>query len=311
MNFTCITRALSKAGRALKNAGPEIAIVAGTIGLVTAGVIACKETPKAMKVIEEHKKKIETVDAAEEKGELVNGDTYTPDDAKHDRAIIFTQDGLAMVKSYAPAVILASLSVVSILAGGKILRNRLTTVTAAYGLLEQRFAKYRNNVIEKFGADMDKELRYKLKEEVVEEKKEDGSTEVKDVKTCKYDGYSDYARIFDASNPNWVKDGPRNLLFIENQQMYANDKLRIEGILYLNDVYKMLGFPRSPEGQLVGWVYDPKNDAIDNFVDFGITEILRNKKELYSVMRDQDRDFILDFNCDGRIIDKMQRFEKY
>ena len=311
MNFSCITRALARAGRAIKNASPEIAIVAGTIGLVTAGVIACKETPKAMKVIEEHKEKMKAVDEGEEKGALVDGRSYSVEDARHDRALILKQDGIQLVKHYAPAVVLASLSVVSIFAGGKILRNRLTTVTAAYGLLEQRFAKYRNNVIEKYGADIDKELRYKLKDEISEVQKDDGTTEVKEVKTCKYDGYSDYARIFDASNPNWVKDGPRNLLFIENQQMYANDKLRIEGVLYLNDVYKMLGFPRSPEGQLVGWVYDPKNDAIDNFVDFGITEILRNKKELYSVMRDHDRDFILDFNCDGRIIDKMTHFEKY
>ena len=57
-----LVRAFSKLGRIIKGAAPEIAIVAGTVGLVTAGVIACKETPKAMKTVEEHPTKIATVE---------------------------------------------------------------------------------------------------------------------------------------------------------------------------------------------------------------------------------------------------------
>ena len=310
MNFTVITRALSKIGRAVKKASPEIAIVGGTIGLIAAGVIACKETPKAIVAIEEHKKKLDVVKKAGEEGKLSTGEAYTEDDLKHDKALLIVQDGAKVAKAYAPAVILAIISAACIFAGGKILRNRLTTAVTAYGLLEQRFAKYRNDVIDRFGDDIDKELRYKMKDVLVEEKKEDGTTEVKQIKECKYDGYSQYARLFDELNPHWVKDGARNLVFLENQQLWANDKLKIEGILFLNDVYKMLGMDRTPEGQLVGWVYDPSNPRIDNYVDFGITEILKDKSLYNAIMNNAERSFMLDFNCDGRVIDKIRKYEK-
>ena len=306
MNISCITRALSKVGRVLKKASPEIAIVGGTVGLVVAGVIACKETPKAMAVVDDANHKREIIDTASEKGELVNGDAYTPDDYKHDRAIVLGQEALGLVKVYAPAMILATLSIASIFVGGKIFKQRLTTVTAAYGLLEQRFAKYRNGVIEKFGADMDKELRYGIKKELVEKKDDDGKTVVEEAATSTYNGYSDYARFFDETNPNWHKDGNWNLNFIRLQQEWATNKLIREGILFLNDVYRMLGFDRTPEGQLVGWVYDPSNKNIDSYVDFGLTPIIKNPDKMWDVINNHERSFLLDFNCDGRVLEKLK-----
>lgn len=309
-----IKRVLSSAGRTLKNISPEIAIVGGTVGLITAAVLACKETPKAMKVVDEHKNKIDVVEKALETGETEAGETYSEEDAKHDKVMIFVQDGLQLIKVYAPSIILAALSVASVFAGGKIFRNRITALTGAYALLENNFKSYRDGVIEKFGKDIDKELRYKTKDEVVEvtSKDENGKekTELKNVKTTKYDGYSDYARIFDEYNKNWRKDGPRNLMFLEHQQLYANDRLRSEHVLFLNDVYVALGFPRTPEGQLVGWVWDPDDDTIDCKVDFGIEHILKDKDKFEEIMYDQERSFLLDFNCDGRILEKFTKFDR-
>lgn len=312
MNFTGISRAFCKIGRRLKNVAPEIAIVGGTVGLIVAGVVACKETPKAQEVIAEHREKLENVDKClemQENGTLEDG-RYDPELAKKDRVIIFTQTGLGLLKVYAPALVIGSLSVAAIFTGGKIFRKRVTELTTAYALLENRFAKYRNDVIERFGSDMEKELRYKTHEELIESKDENGNTKVESVKKTAYDGYSDYARIFDESNINWVKDGPRNLMFIEHQQCYANDVLHTKGVLFLNEVYDMLGFPRTPEGQLVGWVWNPDNDRIDNYVDFGITDILRDTRKFYEVQRDEERSFLLDFNCDGRILDDFTKYVK-
>lgn len=313
LNFNGLTRVLSTIGRALKNAAPEIAIVSGTVGLVAAGVVACKETPKAMKIIEEHKEKIAITEKAAEDGVTMAGETYTAEDEKHDKAIIFRQDGLGLVKTYAPAIIIASLSIFTIFAGGKIFRKRLTAITGAYALLENNFSKYRKAVVDKFGKDTDQELRYGVKKEVIEEKTVDENgnekTELKEVKTTKYDGYSDYARFFDESNPNWRKDGRMNMTFILAQQQFANDLLRAKRVLFLNEVYEALGMERSPEGQLVGWIYDPNNPNIDNYVDFGISEIVKDKERLNEVLCDYERSFLLDFNCDGRILDKFTKYE--
>ena len=100
---------------------------------------------------------------------------------------------------------------------------------------------------------------------------------------------SNYARIFDETCPNWSNDHYKNLMFLGQMQHLVNDHLELEGIVFLNDVYKCLGFPRTQEGQIVGWHYDPENPIGDNFIDFDITDNGNNT-------------FILDFNVDGKVI---------
>lgn len=308
INFNGLTRVLSTIGRALKNAAPEIAIVSGTVGLVAAGVVACKETPKAMKIVEEHKEKIAITEKAAEDGVTMAGETYTAEDEKHDKAIIFCQDATQLIKTYAPAIIIATLSVITIFAGGKIFRKRLTAITGAYAMLESNFSKYRKAVVEKFGKETDQELRYGVRKEVIEEKTidEDGNekTELKEVKTTDYDGHSDYARLFDEYNPNWKKNANWNMTWLLAQQQWANDRLRERKYVFLNEIYQDLEVDESEEGQLVGWVYDPSHPE-SNFISFGLEPIIKDKNMLEDVMNDHERSFLLDFNVRGFILDKV------
>lgn len=112
---------------------------------------------------------------------------------------------------------------------------------------------------------------------------------------------SNYARIFDDSLPGWSKDSEYNLMYLKNQEQYANDKLKAEGHLFLNDVYEMLGLPKSKAGQMVGWIYDEDNPVGDNFVSFGIFEIPNN----HDAINGYKCVFILDFNVDGEILSKI------
>ena len=118
--------------------------------------------------------------------------------------------------------------------------------------------------------------------------------------------YSQYARFFDESCPNWDKNPEHNLTFLLTQQNYANDKLRVQGYLFLNDVYNLLGLPRTEAGQLIGWIYDPKNpDHIgDNYVDFGIYNTQAPLSTRLFV-NGYEKSVLLDFNVDGIILDKI------
>lgn len=308
MKFDKLGKLVLKIGGALKKASPEIAIVGGTVGLVVAGVLACKQTPKALEVVEEHREKIAKVVDSEEEGVTEAGKEYTEKDAQHDKALILAQDGLQMVKLYAGPVILATVSIVSILVGARIFRGRLTTLTSAYAVLQSNFSKYRNGVIDKFGQEIDKELRLGLKPTIVEEKSVDENgnekTELKEVATHTYDGHSCYARIFDESSSYWVKNGGMNLSFVQARQAWLNEKLkRFPHRVYLNEAYRELDLPESPEGQLVGWRYDPNDPTRDNYIDFGIQEILNDPERFKEYMQDHERSILLDFNVDGRIID--------
>lgn len=101
--------------------------------------------------------------------------------------------------------------------------------------------------------------------------------------------YSKYARIFDEVSVNCSEDQKINLMFIKLCQQHANDLLKRKGTVFLNEVYEMLGLPKSQEGCVVGWHYDEKNPIGDNYIDFGLSDI-----SVSDII-------VLDFNVDGRV----------
>lgn len=108
---------------------------------------------------------------------------------------------------------------------------------------------------------------------------------------------SQYARFFDSGCAAWNEDPEYNLLFLKQQQNYANDLLKAKGHLFLNEVYDMLTIPRSKAGQVVGWVYNDENPIGDNRVDFGIYA-----EHNTSAINGFERSILLDFNVDGDIL---------
>lgn len=129
-----------------------------------------------------------------------------------------------------------------------------------------------------------------------------GETEINEEKTVgeSIEEINLHARMFDSSCARWSKDPKYNKMYLEHLQVHANDLLRATGHLYLNEVYDMLGIPRSKAGQLVGWIYDEDSPYGDNFVDFGLDNP-RNS----DFMNGYKSTVLLDFNVDGMIIDKI------
>lgn len=297
----------SKIGFKLKKHSPEILIVAGVVGTVTSAVIACKASTKVSAIIDDAKEQLDAVHEAKERyiesADTENSDNepkYTVEDAKKDTTIIYVQTGVKLVKLYAPAVTLGVLSLSSILVSNNILRKRNAALAAAYATLDKSFKGYRNRVIERFGEEVDKQLNYNIKAVEIEEtaKDEDGNETTATKTVSVVEGCSEYARYFEAgTTPYWEKEPAYNTMFLETQQSYANDKLRAQGYLFLNDIYEALGFERSKAGQIVGWVYDPENPKGDNYIDFSMMEIYRPNGDDYTPT------ILLDFNVDGNILD--------
>lgn len=291
-------------GFKIKKASPEIMVVAGVVGVVTSTVMACKATTKVNDILEETRKQVDDVHNVLD-SDVVSEDEYTNDDAKKDLAIIYTQTGVKLIKLYAPSVLVGALSITGILASHKILKKRNVALTAAYATIDRSFKEYRGRVVERFGKDLDRELRYNIKAQEIEEKTvdKDGNEtiEKKTVSVVDPNMYSDYARIFDNGSMGWTKDPEYNLMFLKLQQNQANDRLRAQGYLFLNDVYDMLGIPRTKAGQIVGWIYDKENPVGDNFVDFGIYDIYNEKA--CDFVNGRERSIVLDFNVDGNILD--------
>ena len=291
-------------GFKIKKASPEIMVVAGVVGVVTSTVMACKATTKVNDILEETRKQVDDVHNVLD-SDVITEEEYNNDDAKKDLAIIYTQTGVKLIKLYAPSVLVGALSITGILASHKILKKRNVALTAAYATIDRSFKEYRGRVVERFGKELDRELRYNIKAQEIEEKTvdKDGNetVEKKTISVVDPNMYSDYARIFDNGSMGWTKDPEYNLMFLKLQQNQANDRLRAQGYLFLNDVYDMLGIPRTKAGQIVGWIYDEENPVGDNFVDFGIYDIYNEKA--CDFVNGRERSIVLDFNVDGNILD--------
>lgn len=296
------TRAFHKVGFKLKQYSPEILIVSGVIGGVTAAVMACKATTELDSILEEHKRKSEEIHDAIEHPETLEK-PYTEEESKKVITLLYARTGVELVKLYGPSILLGTLSITSILAGHNITRKRNVALAAAYTAMDTSFKEYRGRVVERFGEELDKELRYNIKSQEVEEVvvNEDGSENVikKTVDVMDPNAISPYAKFFDDGCIGWSKDPEESLWFLKLQQEYANKKLKTRGYLFLNEVYEMLGIPRTAAGCVVGWIYDEKCPNGDNFVDFGLFDVTKPKTRDF--VNGYERVILLDFNVDGNI----------
>lgn len=290
----------------IKKHSPEILLVSGIVGTVATTVIACKKTLKINDILEE---KNETVKAIHEALDKKDDKTYSQDDANKDLTIVYAQTGIKLFELYAPAIGLGVLSIGAIVSGHNILRKRNIAIAAAYAIVDRSFKNYRSNVVERFGQDVDQELRFNVKTKQIKEKDQNGKTVKKEVKEIEIDewhkDFSDYARFFDASCQGHTKDPEYNLMYLKQQQAYCNEILKSRGHLFLNEVYDILDIPRTKAGQVVGWIYDRNgnNPNGDNYVDFGIYD--KNYEPSRRFVNGCEYNILLDFNVDGVIYDKI------
>lgn len=299
--------AIGRGGLILKKYSPEILTAAGVIGTVGSTVLACKATLKVEDVLDEAKKKSNLINAVHD-GEIEVDAEYTDKDYSKDLLVNRTQTAVKLIKLYGPAITLGALSITAILGGQHILRKRNVAVMAAYKLCEESFNNYRSRVKDELGEEKDRQFYYGITEETVKDKvkSKDGKTKTvtKKVEKAPDHLYSQYARFFDEANINWDKSPEQNMYFLKMVQNQMNDKLKARGHVFLNEVYDALGFDRSEAGQLVGWVWDKDNTAMeagDGYIDFGIFD--GNSYAKRAFVNGDERSILLDFNIDGMIYD--------
>ena len=303
-----VTRKFNRFGLKLQKHSPEILVVAGVVGVVTSAVMACKATTKVNDILEEAKDQIDKVHRVRE-DETISDEKYSEEDSKKDLAIIYIQTGMKLVKLYGPAIMLGTLSIASILASNNILRKRNVALAAAYTAVDGSFKEYRQNVVDRFGEELDKELRYNIKTTEVEETiVQDNGKEKKVKRTVEVVDpnlrHSEYTRCFDETCENWTRDAEDNYFFLRSVQNWANERLKARGHLYLNEVFDMLGMQRTRAGQIVGWVDDPTNPNSDGFVDFGMYDLEDPEKRRF--VNKLEKSIWLDFNVDGPILELMK-----
>lgn len=285
MNLSFATRIIGRTSLVISKHAPTILTVAGTAGFIGTTVLASKATLNLEETVAEEASLLVKVHEAQEEGKL------SDKDAAHDKVVLYTRMATKLGKLYAPALILGAASITALATGHGIMLKRNASLAAAYAAVDQAFKSYKKKVEAKFGKDAVLEAISVPTEELVV----DGETTES---VLKYGDTSPYGVIFDETNHNWSADEDLSALHLKCQQQYANDILQTRGHIFLNEVYKMLGFPHTPAGAITGWV---KGNG-DNFVDFNIHDGLFEGEDANGRLVTK---WALDFNVDGVMYDKI------
>lgn len=281
----------------MKKWSPEMLLAGGVVCVVGGVALAYKQSEKTHEVLE----KFEDRKAEIEEMVDVMDNVYTEEEAALGIRALKKDTVKELIKINAPVVGLELLGIACFCGSFGIMKKRNVALMAAYKFAEDRYQKYRQRVKEELGEDKERLFKLGLKE--------DPDTPPFDVEdgtatpgTSILDEYSQYARIFDESNVNWKKDPLVNKLFLNHTQDFCNDYLYAHGHLFLNQVYEWLGFPHTPEGAVCGWLL-PKNGGGDGYVNFGLWDTWR--PVVQDFQNGYERSFVLDFNHDGVIWDKI------
>lgn len=283
-----LTKMVGKIKIGAKRNAPELLLGAAAVTGVTGVVLACKSTIKADEIRKDFKAKVLAYDndICEE---------YTAEDAKADVKKATIEMSVDMVKTYAVPAGLLIASGLFVFASYSVQKKRnkalavaLASTTAAYNGL---IARLKNGA--EYGLTAQEVLDGY---QGVKKLDEDGNEVVTKVQMDPIEDL--YKFRFDKYSPSWESNKDCNLYFINGVENWANDLLKLQGYLFLNDVLDRLGLPRTKAGQIVGWVVNGEGDG---YVDFGVVDCETLENVNYN-----DNAFDLNFNVDGDILNKFE-----
>lgn len=276
----------------LSASSPTLLVVGGVVGLGATAVLAAVATRKIDPILDEHTAARWAITESGRKGQ----------DQRTERKMIarvYGRTGWELTKLYGPALVVGSVSTVSILTGHRILNRRHLAAVAAYSGLFEQFREYRQRVSKTLGVEAERDIYDGARGEWQKDQKT-GQDKLYPV----FDGDPNNAYLqpwFDETNINWTKDPTTNYLFLKGVQQHMNNRLQVRGHVFLNDVFDALGMARVPEGQAAGWVW--KDSDGDGYVDFGF--MTARDPHSIAFCNYVENTVRLNFNIDGIVWDKI------
>lgn len=236
-------KSLAKVGNTIvsgvKRHHPEILIAMGVTGLVSAGVMGVRATPKALAIIEEEKEKVNHAlyERAEETGER-----YEPIDK------LLVKDVVRLTwRCYIPAVTTGIVSIACIVGGTSANMRRNAALVTAYSLSETAFKEYKEKVVETIGEKKEKEVREELHKDMLE-KNPIGNKEIFITNTNEVRCYDAWSGRYFMSDRNTLDRVVNEL----NEEMISS----FNPCVSLNDFYYKVGLPDVKVGDYIGWRID-------------------------------------------------------
>lgn len=276
-----ITRTVSMNVLKAKKNSPHIFFGAGVIGTIVSMGLTVRATLKLEDWVDETQEIVKKFKDAEARED-------------HEKEFEYWKlCGIQLMKLarlYGPALGVQALSIAALTGAHVQQTRRNAALTATIATVAKAYDEYRARMAEELGEERELAI-YREHDPLELRTKENPEPHV--VNTSKF---SPYARIFDETNSNYHKNVELNRNFLHLCQNRANHMLHMHGHVFLNDVYDMLGFERTREGMVIGWILGGEGD---DFIDFGLFDGEISARFINGL----ERSVILDFNVDGVLHD--------
>jgi hypothetical protein len=281
---------------------PKILFAAGVAGVIGGVVLACRATLQVSDKLDVVEKKLTDLEIRADEDDVDHDPSYSKEQYRKDVSRIKIKLAMDIAKPYVPAIIVLGASIAALTGSHVILTKRNTGLIATVAGLDQALKQYRDRVKETYGEDVDHAFATGSAKQTVTEKLADG-TEKKTERNVNsvYRPGSFYAVIFDEKSKRWTPEPgmiPHVLAMLQSEM---NDRLKLKGFVYLNEVLEKLDLPLMPAGQHVGWIYtrDPKDNPGDNYITFGLEKLDPDFHENF--LDGYEKAVMLDFNVAGPI----------
>lgn len=275
-----ITRFVGRTGLKISAKSPTILVVSGVVGLGATAVMAARASKNAQPVIDNHKKgraEIGIISKATEK--------HIRKEQQAQLIGLYVDTTKSLARVYGPTIAVGTVSAASVLWGHRILRGRHVATMAAYSGMMEQFTAYRDRVRKTLGEKAELDIFHGAHGEWVEDPDHKGEYKLQPkYEESPNDGYVYFRPWFDETKNGFKRDPSINYMWLKGIQAHQNKMLQVRGYVMLNDVFDDLGWPRVPEGQVMGWLRDTDNG--DGYIDFGFmtgqdphTQAFREGKE--------------------------------
>ena len=200
-----------------------ILTVLGAGGVIVTGVLAAKETSKALRLLEQ---------AKQEKGaELTKLEIV-----------------VNAAPAYLPAVATGASTIICIFGANALNKKKQASLVSAYNILSNYQKNYRQSLIDLKGEEVDKEVRQHMVRRYYDYHEID--VNCPDQKVVWYEDNSG------ASIIRYERE-------ILDAEYHFNRNFTMRGYAYLNEWYDFLGLPHTDDGDVLGWTMEDEIYWVD------------------------------------------------
>lgn len=206
---------------------PEILTGIGITGMITAGILAVKATPKALILIKERKEEL------------------YPLDEEDDISLTPIETVKTCWKCYIPAAVTCTVSVGCLIGASSVNFRRNAALATAYTISETALKEYQEKVVETIGEKKEKDIKDKIAKDKIDK---DPVNNKEVIITDKGD-----VLCYDTLSGRYFKSSMDQLKKAEND---LSRQMRDDMYVSLNEFYSEIGLDGIGVGYELGWNID-------------------------------------------------------